>query len=871
MSDTSQRLPDDVRPHRYDLELEPDLDAATFTGRVVIGVHVQRSTRRIVLHSLGLEISAASVQVVHGDGTASDAPVEAQVAVDPASETAVLRLTRAVPPSAARIHLEFSGVLNDQLVGFYRSTFRSEDPLTGASVEHTLAVTQFESTHARRAFPCFDEPALKAVFGVSLVVPVGLFVVANAAEVSREALDRSRERVTFADTIPMSTYLVAFVVGPLEATAPRMVAGMDGPIPLRVVHPPGSGHLSAFAMDVADAALRFFERYYELPYPGDKVDLVAVPDFAFGAMENLGCITFREVLLLVDPDAATQPELQRVADVINHELAHMWFGDLVTMSWWNGIWLNEAFATFMEVMATDSFRPDWDVWTSFGLARAAAFDTDTLRTTRPIEYEVVTAADAEAMFDILTYEKGASVVRMLEQYLGAEAFRAGIAEYLRRHAFGNTGTTDLWDALEEVTGEPVRRIMDSWIFRGGHPLVRIERVGDAFGMVQGRASYDDQADEFGEAGDERWPIPMVLSVGIGHGPPDEQRLLLEASTSWEAPGRPDFVQANVGGAGFYRVEMDHELRLALLDHGAPTPLERFVLLDDTWAGFLAGRVPLDESLKLLARMATDEWDPSVWRRLAGAARELARLVGADHRMAAERFVAGVAVPALGKVDDALGRDPREPLRSRMLELRGVLFALAGADAADPAVRDRARRVIDDDAADSSLRAAAISVVASSATADEHADLERRWREADTPQHELRYLNALVDTDDPQLFAHALDLARTEVRTQNAPYLMRRAIEHPTLGPQAWRVVSSHWDELTGRFPSNSLPRLLEGIRGTTDDGTATAIAEFLDAHPTPSGERQVAQHLERMWVTVAAARRCRATLADTPVALAQIR
>ena len=275
----------------------------------------------------------------------------------------------------------------------------------------------------------------------------------------------------FADTIVMSTYLVAFIVGPLEATDPvdvvrRARCGSS---------PPGARPTSpAFALEVGAFCLDFFAEYYGIPYPGDKLDLVAVPDFAFGAMENLGCVTFREALLLIDPAGATQPELQNVADVIAHELAHMWFGDLVTMKWWNGIWLNEAFATFMEMLATDAFRPEWERWVAFGASRGMAFDTDALATTRPIEFPVVSPDDAEGMFDVLTYEKGASVLRMLEQYLGAEPFREGIRHYLRAHQYANTETTDLWDAIEEVTEEPVRRIMDSWIFQGGYPLVSVD-------------------------------------------------------------------------------------------------------------------------------------------------------------------------------------------------------------------------------------------------------------------------------------------------------------------------------------------------------------------------------------------------------------
>ena len=301
-------------------------------------------------------------------------------------------------------------------------------------------------------------------------MPDGELAISNAAELGRTPQGDGKVEFRFATTMKMSTYLVAFVVGPFDATDPVDVRG----IPLRVVYPRGQGRLSEFGLECGKFGLEFFADYYGIPYPGDKCDLVAVPDFAFGAMENLGCITFREVLLLVDPTTTTQPELQRVTDVIFHELAHMWFGDLVTMRWWNGLWLNEAFATFAEMKCTDAFRPAWQRWVDFGLSRTAAFDTDATTKTRPIEFTVVSPTDAEGMFDILTYEKGAGVLRMIEQYLSEEKFRAGVRRYLLTHAYGNTETGDLWDAIEAESGLPVRAMADSWIFQGGFPLVTAE-------------------------------------------------------------------------------------------------------------------------------------------------------------------------------------------------------------------------------------------------------------------------------------------------------------------------------------------------------------------------------------------------------------
>ena len=450
------RLPRTVVPSRYAVTLEPDLQAFTFAGRETVELEVAEPVREIVLNSIELEIDEAWVE--QADGSRLDAGVS----YDESTERATLALSGELPAGQATLHAAFRGILNDKLHGFYRSTFTDD-----AGTSHVIATTQFEATDARRAFPCWDEPEAKATFEITLVVDDHLTALSNAAEVDRTAAGEGRVEVRFAETMKMSTYLVAFIVGPLEVTEPVDVDGT----PLRVAHPPGKAALAPFALESGAFALRFFQDYFGLPYPADKLDLVAVPDFAFGAMENLGCVTFRETALLVDPERATQPELQRVADVIHHEIAHMWFGDLVTMKWWNGIWLNEAFATFMEMKCTDAFRPEWDRWTDFGISRSAAYDTDSLASTRPVEFEVVSPAEAEGMFDILTYEKGAAVVRMLEQYLGEDAFRSGIRRYMAEHQYGNTETTDLWDAIEAATGEPVRQIMDSWIFQGGHPVV----------------------------------------------------------------------------------------------------------------------------------------------------------------------------------------------------------------------------------------------------------------------------------------------------------------------------------------------------------------------------------------------------------------
>ncbi|HEU5407798.1 MAG TPA: M1 family metallopeptidase, partial [Nitrospira sp.] len=455
------RLPRHVIPTRYDLRLEPDLTAATFTGKVTIAITVKQTTQTILLNAVDLLLQSAVAE------DSNQRQFKALIELEEKTQRAELSFQESIQPGEWRLHLSFRGELNDQLRGFYRSTYKD-----ASGTLQTLAATQFEATDARRAFPCWDEPDFKAVFATTLVIDPHLTAISNTS-VTSESAEGSKKLVRFADSIKMSTYLVAFVVGRMEATEPVWV----GKTSLRLWTVPGKQPLTPFGHEIAVASLKFFEDYYGIPYPGDKLDLVAIPDFASGAMENLGAITFRETALLVDRQTGTHAELERVADVVAHENAHMWFGDLVTMSWWNGLWLNEAFATFMEILAVDAWKPEWKRWESFSVARAAAFSVDGLVSTRPIEYPVHAPKDADAMFDILTYEKGASVLRMLEQHIGPTVFRDGVRQYLRTHAYGNADTKDLWTALGTVAGQPVPELMDGWIFQPGFPLVTAEVRG----------------------------------------------------------------------------------------------------------------------------------------------------------------------------------------------------------------------------------------------------------------------------------------------------------------------------------------------------------------------------------------------------------
>ena len=538
------RLPKTVLPVRYDVHLRPSLGDATFTGSVTIELDVTTDVDRIVLNAIELDIESVTL-----DG------VDVAHELDEVTERLTVIAESTLATGSATLAITFSGVLNDKLRGFYRSTYIDANGDT-----QVIATSQMQATDCRRAFPCWDEPEFKAVFAVTLDVADGLTAISNGAEIERSSAD-GRTVIRFADTMKMSSYLVAFVVGELDVTD---AVDADG-IPLRVVHVPGRADLTSFGLDVGRFCLRWFQDYYGIDYPSDKVDLVALPNFAAGAMENLGCITFRETALLVDSANSTQNERQRVADVVAHELAHMWFGDLVTMRWWNGIWLNEAFATFMEIAACDAFAPEWKRWTSFGQERSAAFDVDALASTRPVEFEVESPAEADGMFDVLTYQKGGALLRMLEQYLGGEVFRTGVNHYLRTHSYGNTETNDLWDAIETTSGERVRQMMDSWIWQPGFPLVTARMVAAADGGSELELSQQ-RFSSSGLSDDSVWVIPVHVRNGG-----EETTILLDSAdpVTVALSDSDDAVVVNSGGHGFYRVAYDDELRGSARERNGP--------------------------------------------------------------------------------------------------------------------------------------------------------------------------------------------------------------------------------------------------------------------------------------------------------------
>ena len=830
------RLPRTAVPSRYDIRLEPDLTTLTFRGTETVALDVVEQVSDVTLNAVELTIESASLENDRGD------TIRATPAMDDATERCRLTLGSPAAPGRWRLRLAFRGTLNDKLRGFYRSVYKETN-----GVSRTMAATQFEATDARRAFPCWDEPSFKAVFAVTLAIDPALTAVSNTAIIG-ETRENGRKVVRFADTIKMSTYLVAFVVGELERTEPSYI----GRVPLSVWCVPGKKHLARFGQDIGTASLAFFEQYYGLPYPGDKLDLLAIPDFAAGAMENLGAITFRETALLVDETAASHAELERVADVVAHENAHMWFGDLVTMSWWNGIWLNEAFATFMEMLAVDAWKPEWQRWATFGVSRAAALSLDGLHSTRPIEFPVTSPRDADAMFDVLTYEKGASVLRMLEQFLGADVFRAGVRDYLQTHKLANADTGDLWAALGRASQQPIPAVMDGWIFRPGHPVVTVSREAGELVLSQQRFNYlREPLPPAAIEPDQPWQVPVQLRV---HGRSTiEERVLLSERQTRRRLGEPgDVVVANAGGHGFYRVQYAPDLLEALLERlDLLAPIERFNLVNDAWAMAVAGLMPLTAYLDLTARFP-EERDRNVWSVLTASFYAINRLVAPAERPRLEALVRDRVAPAFA----ALGWTPRGGEDELTRQLRGDLARALGVLGNDAAVQARAAEVYagslkQPGSIDPNLLPAVIAVLGHAGDARRYDEFVAAFRSAKTPQDEQRYLYALAGFRDAALLRQTLDRTiNGEIRTQDAPFVVRSMLMSVYARELTWDFVKRQWDTMDGLYPKHAMRRLAEGVTGLATRELEADVHAFFTAKKPQFGGKVLAQYLEQLRVAV---------------------
>ena len=846
MTDRDFRLSKAVMPVRYDLRVEVDLDTWRFDGSERVEVAVHQPTTEITLHALELDIRAASVVVGGREQPAA-------VTFNAVAETATLRVAAPIPAGSAELRLAFGGTVLERLRGFYRS---QKD---GAR----YAVTQFEAADARRAFPCFDEPEFKARFRITLVIPPGVVAVSNGPEEATRALPDGRTEVRFAETPPISSYLVAYCVGPFEATpAVSTPAG----VPVRVVLPRGLADKGVFARDAHLRSLVYLEDYTAIPYPYTKVDAIGVPDFEAGAMENPGAITYRLTAIAADPARASTQALKGIFYTAAHELTHMWWGDLVTMAWWNDLWLNESFATFVGYKTVADLVPEWGMWRDFVATLARPFNLDALVSTHPISFEVKNAKQAAERFDVITYWKGAAVVRMIEGFLGAEAFRAGVRTYLHRYREANATADDFWRELSAASGRDVGRIANAWITEPGHPVVHFsaERHGPDLHVQVSQERFFADPSVRGTAPPQHWPVPLVITYDDA-GARAEHRAVLEGARASLVLPEARWFFPNGGASGFYRFTLDDTslaqlvpvLRQALAAH------ERLALVDNQWALLKTGQVSVEQFFLLLQGYG-EERDRAVIAAITDHLGWLSvHAVEDPVRPAFERYVAEYYRGQFA----TLGWDPQpdEPADERMK--RAAVIGGLGSIARDPAVRAEARRRLERYWSDrSSLDPNLASVVVGVAARDGDAGLydrylERKRQAATDPEEEQRFLLALAAFEVPALIQRTLDLAvSAEVRAQDRAFLLAGLLGRRASRAAAWVFVRDRWDDIARLMDPMLLQNLIRALGQLSYEPTSSEVRAFLAPRVADETRETIAQVTEHLRIDTAAVGRLQAGL-----------
>ena len=847
----THRLPDTVRPERYKIELRPDLEHFTFTGDESITIRVRQPVKSIELHASQLEVTKATLQ------RPGERPRPAEK-IELLEDQQRLRLTFgfSVPIGEATLRLAFSGTLNDELAGFYRSRYTMSDGTQGY-----MAATQFEATDARRAIPCWDEPAAKAVFEVSLVVPEGMTSQSNTPIVDEKDLGNGTRLVRFGETPRMATYLLAFVVGPLQALEGRTKTGTKvgvWALPDRIGH-------GRWGLDESIRILEYLNDYYGVPYPLPKLDHISLQDFAAGAMENWGAITYRERILLLDPATSSAQTRQNITDVIAHETAHMWFGDLVTMAWWDDLWLNESFATWMGTKTAGALHPDWHMWTQFlSLETVHGLTLDGLRSSHPIEVPVKDPAEIREIFDDISYAKGASILRMLEQFLGESTFRRGIRNYLRTHSYGNTRTEDLWRALGAASRQPVGPIIGTWTRQMGFPLLDAKvtrKGGDArIALSQSRFLYGHILGSSKDA--SRWKIPVRISRA---GSKKITSFLMGKKAESHSLGRSrkapdsDWIKVNAGQSGFYRVNYPAEewerLRKAVVS-GELGPEDRIGLQNDAYDLMRAGYLPATTLLDLTSAYRGED-DATGWRMIADSLHDFETLVSQE--------------PYLGRFDGYV-RDLVRPAGQRVgwepkaneghldaLKRSTVLYALGHHEdrrALDEAAKRFARYLKDPSSLHPNLRGVVYALVAQEA---DEATYETLWdleRKAALQEEQVRLLLALAQPRDKKLLQETLHRSLTDaVRSQDAVIVITNAAAaRPSVGLDlAWSFVKENWDELYRRYAESGflIRRLVHISEGFTTPDKAKDVERFFRARKAPEVRRAVQQSIEKIRVNAA--------------------
>ena len=831
---TPGKLPKEIVPTEYSIRIVPNIDKLTFTGTETVKLSVRSSVRELVLNALELKITDASL-----DGKALP---DSAIRIDEKNELLALRLPSDLAPGDHTLALSFTGKINQQGQGLFYMRYQEQ----GSGTKKIMLGTQFEATDDRRFFPCWDEPVFRARFQLTAVVPENWLGVSNMPIESEKKIAGGKE-VRFAATPSMSSYLNVFVAGELD-----LIESRSGPTQLRVIATKGKAEVGRYALEATAQILKYYNNYFGVPYPLPKLDQIALPGGFGGAMENWGGNTYYESALLFDPKNSSAETKQNIYEVLAHEMAHQWFGDLVTMAWWDNLWLNEGFASWMGTKCTAYFNPQWEVWLRrnlprdptrrVGIAREQAMEGDARSTTHPIQQPIATEAEASSAFDDITYKKGQSFLRMLESFLGEDIFREGIRQYIARHKYSNSTTADLWNALSEASKKPVGKIAAVWTQQPGFPVVEVKREeGDKVSLTQERFTIN-----FKKAPPLEWEIPLTYAV-VGEAP---ATLLMTGKTdNLQNIPADRALKLNVNGAGNYRVEYDEPSWNLLLQALPNLGVEdRVNLLSDAWALVQADRAPVSLYFGLVEKLPASI-ELAEREQLINVLGFLNRLfVGSPEREKFQRYARSLLRPTF----ERLGWEPKASEAPAAGNLRASLIAALG-DLNDPEIiagcRERFEKYLTDPASLApDLRSPVFAVVGRYGDEKTWNQLHELGLKTTSVEEKQNYYNALAGATDPGLVKKTLPISLTdELPTSRAIFLVSMVARESDHADIAWDFAKANMKALLAKTDALGANRYAPSLfTFFSEDSRATELKAYAKTNLPPESAPEVAKAVDEI-------------------------
>ena len=821
----AQRLPNIAVPSHYKLSLDPVIQVQRFSGDEVIDVQVKQATREVVLNCLDLEITVAEI-------AASGETQTAQVSYDKESEMVRLKVDKEIEPGGAAIHLKYSGKLTDGLRGLYLSK----------TSRRSYAVTQSEGTYARMMFPGFDEPGYKATFDITVMADEGDTAISNGRIIRDVPIAGSnRHAISFSTSPKMSTYLVALAIGDwkcLERTVDK--------IPIRVCAVPEDKDKGQFALDVATHSIQFYDHWYGIAYPFGKLDMLAIPDYEWGGMENTASIFYRDTALLLDTSTASVFDTRWHSTVIAHEIAHQWFGDLVTPSWWDDIWLNESFATWMESKPIEAWHPEWHLEDQDAAQSQQIIGVDSLGSTRAIHGDPKTSAEIKEMFDGITYEKGAAVLSMLESFVGAEAFRKGVNAYLQANANGNATAADFWQAEAQSSGKPIDKVMPTFVLQPGIPVLSMTNscTGGHGSVELTQRRFFLSAARLNAGSPEQWQIPVCIKSSGGDACAvivnKTQKIPLAHCAAWVMPNRD--------AKGYYRVAYSPEdlNSVARVAETALNPPERIALVEDTWAMTRVGNTSAGDFLGLAGQLRSER-NLTVINLLAGHLDYIGTLVPEDRKEQYHAFIRrqfGEPAKDAGWTVHHDDSDERKALRASLLGILGNADDAEAIATANKVVQSYMREPA---SVDGTLVGEAFAIAAAHGDASLYDEFQAALSNAKSTGEYNHYLYSLAEFKQAALVNRTLDLIEQgKVRQQEYPGLFSDLLSNPTAREAAWAYLKSHWDDLSEKVTSFGGGGAISALASSCSPQFRADVDQFFKQHRAPGAERTVAESLERM-------------------------